>query len=123
VIAGVVTAAREATIPLTVYDAVGEVHQFTGVVDTGFNGALTVAPNLIERLGLAWSGRDIAVLADGSEKVFDFYEAIIEWDGTPRRMIVLSADSDPLVGMTLLAGYELTIQAVPGGTVTIAPLQ
>jgi hypothetical protein len=44
------------------------------------------------------------------------------WDGALRRTIVDEAGTDPLVGMKLLAGYELTIQVVPGGRVTIAAL-
>lgn len=121
-IIGVVTAAQEPTIPLAVYGAAGDVHTLTAVVDTGFNGALTRTSDLITQLGLTWGGRDIAMLADGSQKVFDFYEAIIGWDGETRRVVVLSADSDPLIGMALLAGYKLTIQAVPDASVTIAAL-
>jgi len=32
------------------------------------------------------------------------------------------AETTPLVGMSLLEGYELTVQAQPGGNVTIAAL-
>ena len=77
---------------------------------------------LIAALGLAWRGRESAVLADGSEHLFDFYEANVEWDGDARRTIVIAADSDPLVGMALLSGSELTIEVVPGGFVTITAL-
>ena len=39
-----------------------------------------------------------------------------------RRTAVIAADSDPLVGMALLAGDELTIQVVLGGVVAITAL-
>ena len=44
------------------------------------------------------------------------------WDGKPRRIAVDEADIDPLVGMSLLYGYELIVQAIQGGTVIIQPL-
>lgn len=42
-------------------------------------------------------------------KVTAFREAVIS----------LSLQSDPLVGMSLLLGYEMTMQVVEGGEVTI----
>ena len=44
------------------------------------------------------------------------------WDGTPRRIAIDAAHTDPLIGMPLLYGYELTIQAVEGGRVIIQAL-
>jgi clan AA aspartic protease len=92
------------------------------VIDTGFDGTLILPPALIATLGLVWRRRGRALLADGSESLFDSYEAIVVWDGEPRRIAVDEADIDPLVGMSLLHGYELTVQAIEGGTVIIQPL-
>jgi len=61
-------------------------------------------------------------LADGSESVFDIYEATMDWDGEARRIPVDEAETVPLVGMSLLEGYELTVQIQPGGNVTIRTL-
>ncbi|MEE8584726.1 MAG: hypothetical protein V3T83_07735 [Acidobacteriota bacterium] len=61
-------------------------------------------------------------MADGNESLFDVYEATLVWDGAPRRVAVDAADIDPIVGMRLLNGYELTIRAVVGGQVTIKAL-
>ena len=44
------------------------------------------------------------------------------WDGEPRRVSVDEADTDPLVGMALMNGYELCIQVIDGGTVTLGRL-
>ncbi|ETW96509.1 MAG: hypothetical protein ETSY1_26340 [Candidatus Entotheonella factor] len=66
------------------------------------------------------SGR--ALLADGTESLFDIYEATIVWDGALRRLAVDAAETDPLVGMSLLYGYELTIQVQEGGRVIIQAL-
>jgi predicted aspartyl protease len=54
------------------------------------------------------------LLADGSESVFDIYEATLMWGGALRRIAVDAADTDPLLGMALLYHYELTVQVVEG---------
>jgi predicted aspartyl protease len=71
---------------------------------------------------LPWRRRGRALLADGTESVFDIYEATVVWDGRPRRVAVDAADIEPLVGMRLLNGYELTMQVVVGGQVRITAL-
>lgn len=62
------------------------------------------------------------MLADGSETLFDVHEATVTWDDRPRRIPVAAADADPLVGMALLQGYELTVRVVVGGSVFIEAL-
>jgi clan AA aspartic protease len=121
-ITGVVTASRQAIIRLTVRGPEGQEQEIDAVIDTGFDGTLTLPPALIATLGLVWRRRGRALLADGSESLFDIYETIVIWDGEPRRIAVDEADIDPLVGMSLLYGYELIVQAIQGGTVIIQPL-
>jgi hypothetical protein len=50
------------------------------LVDTGFDGWLSLPPALIASLGLAWHRRGRAILADGSETVFDIYAGALVWD-------------------------------------------
>jgi clan AA aspartic protease len=121
-ITGVVTASRQAIILLTVRGPGRQEQEIGAVIDTGFDGTLTLPPALIATLGLMWRRRGRALLADGSESLFDIYETIVIWDGEPRRIAVDEADIDPLVGMSLLYGYELIVQAIQGGTVIIQPL-
>jgi clan AA aspartic protease len=121
-ITGVVTASRQAIIRLTVRGPEGQEQEIDAVIDTGFDGILTLPPSLIATLGLVWRRRGRALLADGSESLFDIYETIVIWDGEPRRIAVDEADIDPLIGMSLLYGYELIVQAIQGGTVIIQPL-
>ncbi len=121
-ITGHVTAYREAVIPLNVDGPRNRGREINAVVDTGFNGFLTLPASLIQELGLVWRRRGRATLADGSDSVFDIYEATVIWDGRPRRIAVDEADCDPLVGMSLLYGCELIVQIVDGGRVSICPL-
>ena len=121
-ITGIVTAYREAIIHLTVRGPQRQEQEIEAIIDTGFDGFLTLPPTLIAALGLAWRRRGRAMLADGSESLFDIHEAIVSWDGAPRRVAVDAVDIDPLIGMSLLSGYELTIQVAEGGKVIISLL-
>ena len=62
-------------------------------------------------------------MGDGSEVTFEVYAARIIWDGEYRDIPVNEAQTDPLIGMSLLYGYDLRIQAVEGGSVTIEILK
>ena len=51
---GTVNADLEPLLKLTVRDARGQSHDVEVVMDTGFNGFLTLPPALIAALGLPW---------------------------------------------------------------------
>lgn len=118
---GVVTT-RDARIQLQVIGVDGREQLVSAVIDTGYTGSLTLPPSLIQTLKLRWLNLDRGTLADGSECLFDVYEADVLWDGESRRLEVAEADSDPLVGMALLNGFELKMQICPGGRLEIARL-
>ena len=121
-ITGHVTASREAVISLNVGRPGNQKRKIDAVVDTGFNGFLTLPASLIQELGLVWRRRGRAMLADGSNSVFDIYEATITWHGRPRRIAVDEAECVPLLGMSLLYGCELIVQVTEGGRVAVCPL-
>jgi clan AA aspartic protease len=121
-ITGLVTAEREAIIRLLVRGPLGLPQRIEAVVDTGFDGWLSLPPSLIALLGLPWRRRGRAFLADGSESLFDIYEGTVVWNRRRRRIPVDEADTSPLVGMALLNGYELNVQVRTSGKVTIKPL-
>jgi clan AA aspartic protease len=89
------------------------------VIDTGFSGFLTLPSSIIVPLGLIWRGEAQAILGDGRRHQFDVYSATVEWDGRERHVEVDVAETSPLVGMGLLAGHDLCIEAVAGGKVSI----
>jgi clan AA aspartic protease len=121
-ITGVVTDDRQAIIHLTVRGPAGQEQEIEAIIDTGFDGCLSLPSSLIVSLGLVWRRRGRALLADGSESVFDIYEATVNWDGETRRISVDEAETMPLVGFSLLEGYEITVQVQAGGNVTIRAL-
>lgn len=105
-ITGSVNTDYEPIIRIVVCDFDGQVHEQDAIVDTGFNGWLSLPPDFITALGLTWKRRGRAILADGSESVFDTYEAVVVWDRQFLTIPVDEADSDPLVGMSLMEGYD-----------------
>jgi clan AA aspartic protease len=92
------------------------------VIDTGFTSFLSLPLSIITDLGLPWHYRDVGTLGDGSEVIFEIYKAAIIWDGQNQIVDVAASDADPLVGMGLLYGFKLQIEAVEGGRVTIEAL-
>jgi clan AA aspartic protease len=119
-ISGVVSANREATVRLTLHGRGNQERELEFVIDTGFNGWITLPSSLISELGLPWRRRGLPELADGSHSIFDVYEAIINWDGESRTIWADEINAAPMAGMSLLANCELKIQVWDGGDVTIA---
>ncbi len=73
-ISGLVTGDRQALIHLTVRGPTGQEQEIEAIIDTGFDGCLSLPSSLIVLLSLVWRERGRALLADGSESVFDIYE-------------------------------------------------
>ncbi len=93
------------------------------VVDTGFSGFLTLPSSMITALELVWKGRDVATLGDGTSCIFEVYIAVVIWDGQYRTIDINESETIPLIGMQLLRGYDLRIQAIEGGSVTVSLLE
>ncbi len=93
------------------------------VIDTGFTSFLSLPLSVITNLGLPWHYRDVGTLGDGSEVVFEIYKAAVIWDGQNQIIDVVASDAEPLVGMGLLYGFKLQIEAVEGGRITIEVLK
>ena len=89
------------------------------VLDTGFTGYLTLPPGSIRQLQLQVVGQRTFELANGDLFDFQVYIASVSWHGRPSDVLVLESDSAPLLGMTLLWGSRVTVDAYAGGQVTI----
>lgn len=120
---GVVNLNCEATIPVVVSNENRQTQLIDAVIDTGYTGFLSLPREIIVLLNLPWTGVDRGTLGDGSEATFEVYVAKVIWDGEYRNVPVNEAETDPLIGMSLLYGYDLQIQAVEGGRVRIEALR
>jgi len=89
------------------------------VVDTGFEGALTLPSTLITELGLPYLTEINANLADNTDIVANAYLASILWRGVECNVAVLAMGRRPLIGTALLEDYHLGIDFCEGGTVLV----
>ena len=121
-IQGRVNESYEATVELNLLDATGEDRGIEAIIDTGYNGYLTLPTALIEVMGLLWQGQNEVLLADGTSRVFDVYDGIVSWNGRERPIYVDAIDTEGLVGMGLLRGYGLRVDVVRDGMVSIEAL-
>jgi clan AA aspartic protease len=122
VIRGLVNQRHEATLHLRLRGTHGATLEIDAIVDTGYTGSLTLPTFIVRALGLTRRAGGSAVMADGSIRSFDIYAVEIEWDGSPREVLISAVGNEPLLGMRLLQGYELKLQVQSGGVVEITKL-
>jgi len=116
---GTVTADREIVIQLEVLASNQSAVSIQAVVDTGFNGFLTLPIDVLNALGASAAGTRRAELGDGNLVEMDVYVVSVKWDDEDRDVLALQAESTPLVGMSLLWGSRVGFDAQDGGAVTI----
>jgi clan AA aspartic protease len=89
------------------------------IVDTGFDGELSLPANLLRRV-LYQNGemREIR-LADGREDTCFSCEVEITWNDESRFATVFLLEGLPLLGIELLGGFTMCVDVVPGGEVTV----
>jgi clan AA aspartic protease len=122
-IKGSINSTLEATLRLTLRGPHGQRRRITAVIDTGFNGALTLPLAVIMELGFPWMESGKVELGDGSIGDCHSYAGVVIWDRLPINILVDEADTTPLVGMALLQGFELKMNVERRGQVTIKPLR
>lgn len=103
----------EPLIALTVLGPAGDV-SLSAVVDTGFTGDLTSPAETTESLALNFLAVETITLADDASRQSRIFDADVLWDGEQRRVTVLETGSVPLIGMGLLDGFRLTVEASGG---------
>lgn len=89
------------------------------VVDTGFEGALTLPPAAIAALGLPYLTELNANLANDDNIQADVHVATIMWNGVEREVAVLAIGRRPLLGAALLDGHHLGVDFADNGPVVI----
>ncbi len=125
-VAGRVTdGGREAVIALRLSSlgGSGRSTEVQAVIDTGFTDWLTIPAGVAEYLGLPVRGSVEAELADGRVERLPIYRVRVSWHGRTRSVKAYVAPAgEALIGMSLLRGSRLTVDAVPGGDVRIEEL-
>ena len=119
---GKITTHREAIIGLEVIGSNQKREKVEAVIDTGFNGYLTLPNNLINSLNLQQAGSRRVTLGDGNIVVLEMYFAKVLWHGQEREILALQADGGTLIGISLLYGSRLVLEVIDNGNVTIDSL-
>ncbi|MDQ2800994.1 MAG: hypothetical protein M3Y13_15280 [Armatimonadota bacterium] len=92
------------------------------IVDTAFDGDLTVPADIARLLDAQPSGRRGLSLADGSLFVSAACEILLDWADETRLTEVLILDGNPLLGVVLMDGLRLGAEMETGGEVSLEPL-
>jgi clan AA aspartic protease len=117
---GTVSASREPIVRLRVRGPKGLV-TVPFVIDTGYDGVLTLPSRVITTLGLAGRHGGVVTLADGSVRQYGIYTAELEWHDGWRTVQVSGFSDASLLGMEMLDGHSLRVECNPGGAVEITP--
>ena len=113
---------RDAVVTLVVFTSGGDRLERTAVVDTGCQKSLILPPLLFEKVRRTPRLRGTTALADGTVAEHPEASVRVELCGVARNVLAGCLGRDVLLGMALLAGHRLTVDAAEGGPVTISPL-
>ena len=119
---GAVTNDRKIVVALEVFDDQHAPVLLEAIMDTGFNGSLTLSNDVLSSLKATEAGTHRVELGDGAIVEMDVYFVDVNCFGTEREVQVIESDSEPLLGMSLLWGSRVCFDAVDGGDVSIQTL-
>lgn len=89
------------------------------VIDTGFEGFLTLPSSVIAALGLPYLININANLANNSSVETDVYLATVVWNGVEHNIAAIAMGRRPLIETALLEDYHLSIDFSEGGAVLV----
>lgn len=117
-IRGAVNDSLEAVIPLDLLADDESVSPVNALVDTGFNGDLSLPRRIIDLLGCESAGERKVELGDGLISVMRCFSGRVLWQGAGRVVSILEG-CGPLIGMNLLRGCKLVVEVEPEGHVEV----
>ncbi len=89
------------------------------VIDTAFNGCLTLPPQAVSAMKLPLRGSTPGRLADGSQTLFSIHLATIVWNNVEEVVPILASGNKPLLGIAMMEGYHLEIDFEENGLVSL----
>ena len=118
---GSVEADGDVRVRVTVEGSDGGLRTVEAVLDTGFNGFLTLSAAELAALGLRRKSETRVQLADGERYPVSTYQAPVALgeDESPRSVVDIFEAGEALVGAGLLWDCDLHIRYVAGGRVEI----
>ena len=119
---GTVNDALEAIVSLSILRDDGAHETFEFIVDTGLSEEMVLPDRIIDELGLLPDDPIVLTTADGRPRLVGTYTARILWHDRPRDVHLAGMGDEFLIGMELLRGSNLNVDAVVGGAVVISEL-
>ena len=89
------------------------------VIDTGFNGYLTLPVQAVSAMNLPLYSSTSIKLADGSEALSAIHLATVVWDDVEKVVLVLASGYKPLLGTAMMEEYHLEIDFEDNGLVSL----
>ena len=120
IVRGQVNGRGEAMVTIRVRGPAGTMADVPALLDTGFNGMLSLSATTVGQLGLPSQSVRTVRLGDGTVRQIDLYAAEVDWANVWRPVMVHQAGREALLGTRLLSASRCTIEWWPGGTVEIA---
>ncbi len=121
-IRGTVFPNRQALIAVALLDTAGQFQSFEFILDTGFDGNLSLPRQTLQRLDARPAGRLPIELADGSRTTAPTWRVTALWDGERRMLTIMESEGEPLLGMNLLWGNHISLAAKAFGDLVIERL-
>ena len=107
---GRVNSRDEPIVRISLLSSTNRSQSHFAVIDTGFNGTLSLPESLIQRLGWRWIGHESYEIATGDVVREKVYVGRIRWLGRAQEVdVVASHAKDILIGTRLLEGRQLSI--------------
>ena len=115
---------NESSVRLTVQNGNGGTERIAFVIDTGATGSMVLPQEIIDRLNLPLAEAEYVQVtqADGTTGRYSVYIVQVLWHDRLKEFEVVAFGAVPLIGMGLIQGSNLNIDAIPGGLVTITEL-
>jgi clan AA aspartic protease len=92
------------------------------VLDTGFNGYLTLPVSAVGAMNLPLFSTTVTILADGTQSLTPTHVATIDWHGQELLVPVLAMGGKPLLGTSLLNQCRLVVEFTEDGSIELEQL-
>jgi clan AA aspartic protease len=110
VLKGIVNDREEPVINLHLITSKGHAHFHPVIIDTGFNGNLSVPEKLAKRYGWTWIGNESYEIATGDVVEQKVFLGEIRWFGSSQQVYAVASHAeDILMGTRLLRQQRLNI--------------
>jgi clan AA aspartic protease len=120
---GNVNSKLQPTISLSLIAPDGTEFELDALIDTGFSGDITLPIETIRQMGLTFYVQDVHTIGNNQDAAFNVYTgAKVYWHQKDVDVLVMEVEGESYMGMELLEGSSLFVEAKPNGKVRVREL-